>query len=141
MNLCIQKEIYLKFQLIIKVKKNNHDEYMLWLENFTLTHSCFSNSEWLYTQKNISLKDKVKVENLAILYHKIQKYAQKNFIYPKTQYRTEYYTIKYNEVGYKIGMIDEQSPTTYFCERIKTNPMLNLLMHNYKIYLNSFIKC
>lgn len=101
--------------------QNNYVEYILWIENFTVTHSYFSDYEWPYTQKNISLSDKIKVENLGILYHKIQKYAQKNFIYPKKQYRTEYYAIKYNGVGYKIGIIDEQSPTTYFCERVKIN--------------------
>ena len=106
---------------------NHHDEYMLWLEKFTLTHPCFSNYEWLYAQKNISLEDKKQVENLDSLYHKIQEYAQRNFIYPKTQNRTESYAVKYNGIGYRIGMIDEQSPTTYFCERIKINQKENFL--------------
>ncbi|HIS38134.1 MAG TPA: hypothetical protein IAB45_01350 [Candidatus Onthousia faecavium] len=60
-------------------------DYMLWLIDYT---------------------DKKQVEKLALLYEIIESYANENFIYPKIRDISYYFRLKYEDIGYKIGVIN-----------------------------------
>lgn len=95
----------------------SNTEYILWLENFTIAHPCWSDDTWLYSPEEISKEDYEKVKQLHRFFNGIIDYAERNFI---PHYYDEFGTynfIKFNNIGYKIGVMAGQGSLTY-CERI-----------------------
>lgn len=96
-------------------------EYMLWLEKFTGDHPSFSDDNWLYNPEGISAEDLAKVEELSLFLEGIEEYFSANF-YPT--YKDEdgnHVLIKFNNVGYNIGIIHGQGSFAY-CERATILP-------------------
>ena len=101
-------------------------DYMNWLNSFTANTKGFSDEDFLYFPEKISKEDLDKVNNLGLFFEGIEKYADKNYIYPTMYEYQSYYGIKdnANEVYYKIGVIEGQGGS-FFCERVEpTNDQL-----------------
>lgn len=98
------------------------NEYILWLQIFTEVNDNFRSDDWLYTNEKLSKNDQEKVSTLGILYKIIQQYAKRNYVYPKNFEVLNYYQIKYNNIGYQIGIIDASGKNVYFCKRAKIEP-------------------
>ena len=64
-------------------KKNiiSNNDYILWLEKFTITNPNFTTEDWLYYPNKISDEDKEQVKKLELCYSGIYMYAESNFIY------------------------------------------------------------
>lgn len=97
------------------IVKNN--TYMLWLEKFTSTHPAFSDDTWLYCPEEISASDLENVNSLSFFFEGITEYAYQNFL---TIYQTDWgkcALIKFNNIGYKIGLDSGQGSISY-CEKV-----------------------
>ena len=57
-------------------------DYMNWLNSFTANNKGFSDEDFLYFPEKISKEDLDKVNNLGLFFEGIEKYADKNYIYP-----------------------------------------------------------
>ena len=95
-------------------------DYMNWLNRFTADTKGFSDEDFLYFPEKISKDDLDKVNNLGLFFEGIEKYADKNYIYPTMYEYQSFYGVKdnVNEVYYKIGVIEGQGGS-FFCERIE----------------------
>ena len=94
--------------------------YLKWLEIFTIEHPSFSDDDWLYFPEKISKEDNEKVKNLHLFFHGIERYAEKNYIYPTKCDFGGYYNIMLDNIGYEIGMLIGQG-TLFFCNRTPIN--------------------
>jgi len=95
----------------------SNTEYILWLENFTITNPSFGDDNWLYYPEKISKEDSKRVSELCSFFKGITQYADRNFIpFCHNDYDT-YTFIKFNNIGYKIGIISGQGSFAY-CERV-----------------------
>lgn len=97
----------------------SNKEYLNWLENFTIEHKNFFNTDWLYFPEKISDSDRINVENLDLLYNEIERYASENYIYPVHDEFGNLYKIKLNNIGYEIEKLDFQGTTLFFCNRVQ----------------------
>ena len=97
-----------------EMKVNN--DYINWLERFTTIYNSFSDDSWIYNPTEILQNDHENVNKLHLLYHIIEEYAEKNYIYPNKCDFGNYYSIKYNDVQYNIGIMCGQG-TCFFCNR------------------------
>lgn len=95
----------------------SNTEYILWLENFTIANPCWSDDNWLYCPEEISKEDYKKVGEFHCFFNGIMDYAERNFIPPHYDEFGTYNFIKFNNIGYKIGVMIGQGSLTY-CERI-----------------------
>ena len=95
-------------------------DYMNWLNSFTADTKGFTGEDYLYFPEKISKEDLDKVNNLGLFFEGIEKYADKNYIYPTMYEYQSFYGVKdnVNEVYYKIGVIEGQGGS-FFCERIE----------------------
>lgn len=100
-----------------KIKKMFSDtEYISWLNEFTIKHSEFSDNTWLYFPEKISENDREHVNDLHLLFEGIEEYANRNYLFPTPNEWGEYYSIKYNNIGFNIGVAFGQG-TLFYCER------------------------
>ena len=83
-------------------------DYMLWLKDFTTREGDFCDGDWSYFPSDIDYTDKKQVEKLELLYEIIESYANENYIYPKISDISYYFRLKYEDIGYKIGVINNQ---------------------------------
>lgn len=97
----------------------SNTEYILWLENFTSTHTYWSDDTWLYCPEKISKEDYKRVEELHCFFNGIVDYAERNFIptYNDEYGYDTYIFIQFNNVGYRIGEMIGQGTLAY-CERV-----------------------
>ena len=95
-------------------------DYMNWLNSFTADTKGFTGEDYLYFPEKISKEDLDKVNNLGLFFEGIEKYADKNYIYPTIYEYQSFYGIKdnANDAYYKIGVIEGQGGS-FFCERIE----------------------
>lgn len=98
------------------IKMSSNDDYIIWLENFTSKYSKFSDDDWLYCPEKISEIDQNNVKKLNLFFDGIETYASKNYIYPTPNEWGSFYSIKYNDVGYNIGLAVGQG-VIFYCER------------------------
>ena len=91
--------------------------YMLWLEKFTTVYSGFSDDNWLYCPEKISADDLANVNSLSFFFEGITEYASKNFFPIYTTDWGKCVLIKFNGIGYKVGLDAGQGSISY-CERI-----------------------
>lgn len=101
-----------------RIKKEicENDAYILWLQYFTIQNPVFSNSYWLDRNKDIARIDRDRINNLNLFYEVIEEYAKENYIQPSRSDFGNFYSIKYNDIGYEIGVIFAQG-TLFFCQK------------------------
>ena len=106
-------------------------DYMNWLNSFTANNKGFSDEEYLYFPEKISKDDLDKVNNLELFFEGIEKYADKNYIYPTIYEYQSYYSVKdnVNDAYYKIGVIEGQGGS-FFCERVEDTSKLDFIDFN-----------
>ena len=92
--------------------------YIKWLDSFTIEHSSFFDDDWLYFPEKISKEDLEQVNNLHLMYHGIERYASKNYIYPTNCDFGNFYKVKLENTGFEIGMLVGQG-TLFFCNRVQ----------------------
>lgn len=103
----------------IKIQKMlSNTDYIKWLVSFTVEHSSFFDDDWLYFPEKISKEDLEQVNNLHLMYHGIEKYASKNYIYPTECKFGNFYKIKLENTGFEIGVLVGQG-TSFFCTRVQ----------------------
>lgn len=91
--------------------------YILWLENFTIKNPSFVDNAWFYCPNKIPKEDYERVEELSSFFRGIAEYAERNFIsFYYDDYDT-YIFIKFNNIGYKIGVMSGQG-NIFYCERV-----------------------
>lgn len=91
--------------------------YMLWLEKFSGIYLVFSDDTWLYNPEAISKEDSENVAELCSFFNGLSGYAEKNFLPIYSEDYTTYVCIKFNNIGYEIGLVSGQGTYAY-CERI-----------------------
>ena len=96
----------------------SNTDYIKWLDSFTVEHSNFSDDDWLYFPEKISKEDLEQVNNLHLMYHGIERYASKNYIYPTDCNFGNFYKVKLENTGFEIGMLVGQG-TLFFCNRVQ----------------------
>ena len=106
-------------------------DYMNWLNSFTANTKGFSDEDFLYFPEKISKEDLDKVNNLGLFFEGIEKYADKNYIYPTIYEYQSYYSVKdnVNDAYYKIGVIEGQGGS-FFCERVEDTSKLDFIDFN-----------
>lgn len=100
----------------IKTMMSNTD-YLFWLDRFTQDKEVFYDDQWLYFSDKINDSDKKNVEKLKLFYEGIDEYANKNYIYPISWDYGNYYKIKLDNLGFKIGLTYGQG-ISFSCERV-----------------------
>ena len=98
-----------------KIKKMmSNTAYIEWLNQFTQDKYGFSDDDWLYFPEKISESDREKVEQLCLFYEGIDKYAEKNHIYPTPCEFGNFYSVKINDLGFEIGILVGQGTVFFF---------------------------
>jgi len=105
----------------------SNNNYINWLESFTVEHQSFSDDDWLYCPEIISQEDRENVTNLRLFYEGIERYAKDNYIYPPECDYGGYYNIKFENCGYEIGMLEGQGTIVFFCNRKEFNKDLEYI--------------
>lgn len=110
---------YIKGQEIRDEETNkliSNSEYMLWLENFTNNINKFCDDDWIYFPNELPEKDRENVYRFNLLFHALEKYVDDNSDSYVDLVYERYYLLKYNNIGYKIGISNVQG-SRYFCIR------------------------
>ena len=90
-------------------------DYLNWIIEFTNKISSFSSWTLLHKDK-LNEVDIENIENLILFYKGIEYYANKNYLYPFIDSNNTYYQIKFNNLGFKIGVTYGQGLIP-FCEK------------------------
>lgn len=93
----------------------NNDDYINWLEEFTLDNPKFYCDSW-FSSSISSPIIKQNIQDISLLYEIIQNYAQENYINPILTVCGNYYQIKHNNIGYHLGIMTGPE-TIYYCMR------------------------
>lgn len=101
-----------------------NNEYVTWLEKFTQKHPNFSDEDWLYHPEKISEQDFKRVEDLKYFYGGIMGYADRHKIEANPCCFGNYYNVKYNNIGYEIGVMHGQG-TIQFCKKVLLEDEIN----------------
>ena len=101
-----------------------NNKYITWLDKFTQEHPSFSDEDWLYHPDEISEQDLKNVEILPYMYGVIMEYAEKHNIEANPCCFGNYYNIKYNNIGYEIGVMHGQGAIN-FCKRVSLDEEIN----------------
>ena len=91
--------------------------YMLWLEKFSGLYPIFSDDTWLYEPDANSKEDSENVAELCSFFNGVSGYAEKNFLPIYSEDYSSYVCIKFNNIGYEIGLVSGQGTYAY-CQRI-----------------------
>ncbi len=91
--------------------------YMLWLEKFANIYPLFSDDTWLYKPDAIPKEDSENVAELCSFFNGLSAYAEKNFLPTYSEDYTSYICIKFNNVGYEIGLVSGQGTYAY-CQKV-----------------------
>lgn len=96
----------------------SNNEYILWLENFTIANPTFGDDTWIYYPDKLSKEDSERVDELCSFFNGIMEYADRNFMPVCHDSYDTYAFIKFNNIGYKIGIMSGQGSFAY-CERVE----------------------
>lgn len=92
-------------------------DYMSWLEKFMMDKTYFCTT-WAYSSLCLE-EDSINVNRFSFLYRIIDNYAKENLYYSKKNNRSVFYSIKYNDNVYEVGVV--LGPGTYFfCNKVDT---------------------
>ncbi len=89
--------------------------YLSWLIYFTQDRSSFTEESLFYLEEDDPNRDFIK--RFDLFYKGIEKYAKDNYIYPEHREYGSFYEIKYEDIGFEIGIIRKQG-IEYFCKRV-----------------------
>lgn len=118
----LEERLLVDNELELKLREMFSDSsYVDWLLNFTLKYSKFKDTEWMYYPDNISPEDYKRVNDMDLFYYGIKKYADENHRYPITTGSGIFYRIKYNDVGFTIGIVGGLN-VEYICSREELDP-------------------
>lgn len=101
-------------------------KYLEWIERFTTKYNGFSCVDWLNFPDELSESDCMKMQQVDILYSKINKYANDNYISPILGDFGKYFNIKIFSKFYEIGIYDCEGGI-YYCNRILNNQIDNFI--------------
>jgi len=91
-------------------------DYIEWLNEFTLINGDFYENDWEYSKTKLPKKEMENVRKLGDFYSAINKYAERNYIYPEADKFTRFYRVRYNTNMFNIGGIFGQG-VEFFCAR------------------------
>lgn len=91
--------------------------YIQWLNYFTQMNQQFYTSQNFDKQNEVTEIDKNNIKKLGLFYEGIKVYADENYLYPIPCESGHFYKIRFNNVGYIIGVIN-QPETYHFCIRV-----------------------
>ena len=102
-----------------KISKDlvSNTNYIEWLIKFTQDKEGFCNDDWLYFPEKLNEADRSNVYIFHLFFHGVENYAQANRIYPKPCDFGGFYKIRFNEIGFEIGMLVGQG-TVFFCNKV-----------------------
>lgn len=104
----VTENIELRKQLI------KDTQYIEWLYNFTKRFPSFSDERWIYEEpKSISKEDSEKVSMLTTFFDAVENYFKKNLISANGKERDRWYTVKYKDVYFDIGVCIGQGAFNY----------------------------
>ncbi len=92
-------------------------DYFSWLIRFTQERKFFTSDDWLYSHDQISEHDREKVDQLYLFYESVAQHAERNHIYPSPCSYGSFYKVRWNKIGFGIGISVGQG-TAFFCCRI-----------------------
>ena len=111
-------------------------DYIDWLVNFTNMGGGFDTSVLTYDGSKFNGIDKKNIENIETLYEVINEFAEKNYLVPHLVEFGNYYSIKYNDIGFYVG-VDFGQGTSFYCTRLdeveKDAIDYKVLVHNTKL--------
>ncbi len=113
--LIIDREMNFRMQEIF-----SDSSYIEWLSHFTIEHPKFKDCEWRHFPDKLSSEDYKKVNDLDLLFYIVDKYAKENYRYPITTNSGKFYKIKYNDVGFIIGIVGGIA-LGYICSRVEVD--------------------
>lgn len=92
----------------------NYD-YISWLENFSLSHDCFSDDSWMYTPSEISKEDLKNVQILDLFFNALSEYCHRYYINIawNEDCEEERINLEYNGVAYQFGLVVGQGAYVY----------------------------
>lgn len=96
----------------------SNNKYMLWLEKFTASHPSFTDDTWLYSPEDISKEDYDNVADICSFFDGIMHYANKNYLHIYYDCDGSNVFIKFNNIGYNLGIIHGQG-TYIYCNRVE----------------------
>ncbi len=113
------KEFVEKEKFRVEKMKNmmSNTYYLEWLSQFTQDKLGFADDDWLYFPEELQESDRENVDNLCLFYEGIEEYAKRVHFNPIPCEFGNYYKIRLNELGFKIGILIGQG-TVFFCEKI-----------------------
>ena len=110
-------------QFLEEIKKRNavkeelvsDDNYIRWLEKFTFKYKKFIDDTWLYKPEELSEFDSKNVGKIGLFFEALSDYCRKYYINIDCNegHVVECINIKYNDVGYEIGLIVGQGACVY----------------------------
>lgn len=95
----------------------SNDEYMRWLEKFTLSYPRFSDYDWLYYPERLTEDDYNRVRELCYFFDGIVDYAERKGLTIKKDENEAELLVKFNGVGYEIGLVVGQGSFMYVLRR------------------------
>ena len=105
-----------------KIKNDIIDEissktdYINWVINYSKNKKEFYSDDYFYHFDILDEESKTNIEHLCFLYDAIDRYSNKNYIYPTTTEFGNYYKIKYNNQGFQIGFMAGQG-IIFYCKK------------------------
>ena len=100
------------------IKEVLTEDYIKWLLKYTYDREWIEDKTCDYEKEHLDINKK-NLSRLCILFEIVEDYAQKNYISPlSVSPFSDSYRIKYNGVGFKIGVMTGQG-TYFYCNRIE----------------------
>ena len=122
----VEKE---KLQTEKKKDMMSNANYLEWLSQFTQDRAGFASDDWLYFPEELEEYDRQNVDSLCLFYEGIDEYAKRVHFKPTPCEFGNYYKIRLNELGFKIGILIGQG-TVFFCEKIPVENDANFIDFN-----------
>ena len=104
-------------------------KYIMWLNEFTKKYESFSDDDWLYESEKISAKDLEQVKYLGTIFNGVEAYANKNYIFSKSNDLGEYYSIKLEDAAYEI-IQSSFGDSVYSCRRVELTDDIDVIDFN-----------
>lgn len=83
----------------------SNDEYMRWLEKFTLSYPRFSDDDWLYCPERLTEEDYNKVQELQYFYNGLVNYDNTKVIPVECEFWNTKVIVKFNSISYEISLM------------------------------------
>ena len=106
-----------------KMRKRNVDKkelisnnnFISWLEQFTLKYNDFTDDDWLYKPDELSEVDTRNVGKLGLFFEALSDYCHKYYINidSNEMYEDECINIRHNGIGYQLGLVVGQGAYIY----------------------------